>query len=250
MANVGTAPPPVVDGPPPAEGIDELIDLIKTVTRLMKGQANDLLRSKRFQRFATRYQPSPRPTNPSQTVTAKPPLLYSLEAEQFVPLIDTLDEELRRQLTSAYESNPVRFQNLGLTVDSDPWRLKYAAFQTATAYADSPPSVLKRGERRVVESLQKRDAAFEIGDTAIGSALEAIPILGSGLSHGYEEVKENLKALGGVVAKIGGGIAGAWDAAKSAPKKVRDKVRWRERGKNLPNEEPIPAGGEPASAGR
>jgi hypothetical protein len=248
MADVGAAPPPLDDGRP-REGIDELIELITTVTRLMKDQANDLLRSKRFQRFATKYRPSPRPTNPPQLVSAKPPLLYSLEPEQFVPLIDALEEQLRFQLTSAYASNPGLFQNLGLTVGSDAWRLKYAAFQTATVYADSPSSFLKRGESRVVENIEKRDAAFEIGDTAIGTAMEAIPFVGSALSHSYEEVKENLKALGGVVAKIGGGIATALDAVKSAPRKVWEKLPGTKKRKSLPNEEPIPAGGESLSAG-
>jgi hypothetical protein len=40
--------------------------------------------------------------------------------------------------------------------------------------------------------------AFEIGDSIIGSALAAVPAVGSFLSEGYQEVKENLEALGGI----------------------------------------------------
>jgi hypothetical protein len=53
----------------------------------------------------------------------------------------------------------------------------------------------------VLREIEQRGPAFQIGDSIIGSALAAVPAAGSLLSEGYQEVKENLEALGEIAKK-------------------------------------------------
>jgi hypothetical protein len=60
----------------------------------------------------------------------------------------------------------------------------------------------------VLQTIGQRETAPKLGDSVIGTGLAAVPLLGGPLSEGYQEVKENLEALGGI-AKKGASLLGA-----------------------------------------
>jgi hypothetical protein len=193
---------PAISGPPPAQ-IAELIDVIRNVTKLVKAQAKDLGRSKRLQRLILSLDGLG--IEGSDETAGQPALLYWLS--QVDEIITPLEEAFIDQLVAAYGVDPTRFEDLGLTVDSPAWRLKHAGFSAAYAYAQRPPSRFRRAEGKLLGGIKRRKTAFKIGDSIIGSALAAVPAVGGGLSEGYQEVKENLEALGGIAKR--GASAGA-----------------------------------------
>lgn len=64
-------------------------------------------------------------------------------------------------------------------------------------------------EAKLAREIEQRGPAFKIGDSIIGSGLAAIPLAGTFLSEGYQEVKENLEALGAIPKKAGSAAAAA-----------------------------------------
>jgi hypothetical protein len=104
-------------------------------------------------------------------------------------------------LVAAYSDDPSRFEQLGLTANSPAWRLKHAGFSVAHAYAQQAPPRYMTSEGKRLRRIRQRDTAFKLGDSIIGTGLAAVPAVGGALSEGYQEVKENLEALGWIAHK-------------------------------------------------
>jgi hypothetical protein len=212
--DVNLGSPGTADPPPQ---IQELINVIRSVTALVKAQANDLSRSKRFRRLISSLN---RPAvEPAEGIDdERPALLYWLFRVD--EIIDPLEVIFINELIAAYSADPDRFRQLGLTVDSPAWRLKQAGYSVAEAYANSPPSKFKTAEAKIVETAEKREPQFKLGDSIIGTGLAAIPAVGGSLSEGYQEVKENLEALGGLLKKTPSALGTAGKAAGRATLRV------------------------------
>jgi hypothetical protein len=183
---------PAIAEPPPQ--IQELIGVIRQVTVLIKEQARDLGRSRRLRRLISSLDGPG--IGASEATEGRPALLYWLS--RIDEIIDPLETTFINQLVAAYSVDPARFEALGLTANTSAWRLKHAAFSVAAAYAQQEPPSYMSAEAKVLREIEQRGPAFEIGDSIIGSALAAVPAVGSFLSEGYQEVKENLEALGGI----------------------------------------------------
>jgi hypothetical protein len=133
---------------------------------------------------------------------------------QIDEIIDPPETTFIDQLVAAYSADPARFEALGLTASTPAWRLKHAAFSVAAAYAQQEPPWYLSAEAKGIRKIERRGPAFEIGDSVIGSALTAVPVAGSFLSEGYQEVKENLEALGEIAKRAASaGVALARRAA-------------------------------------
>jgi hypothetical protein len=203
---------PAIAEPPPTE-IAELIEVIRKVTVLIVEQANDLGRSKRFRRLiASLDGPG---IEASDETAGRPALLHWLT--QVDEIITPLERTFIDQLVAAYSLDPPRFEQLGLTASSPAWRLKHAAFSVAHAYAQQSPPSYKTAEGKRQQKIEQRALAFKLGDSIIGTGLAAVPVAGGPLSEGYQEVKENLEALGGIAKKGASGLAAG---AKSAGRVV------------------------------
>jgi hypothetical protein len=135
----------------------------------------------------------------------RPVLLYWLS--RIDEIIDPLETIFINQLVAAYAVDPARFEALGLTANTPAWRLKHAAFSVGGAYAQQEPPWYLSAEAKVLREIEQRGPAFKIGDSIIGSALSAVPVAGSFLSEGYQEVKENLEALGEIAKKAASAAA-------------------------------------------
>jgi hypothetical protein len=187
---------PAIAEPPPTE-IAELIDVIHDVTKLVKQQAADLVRSKRLQRLISSLDGPG--IGASAETAGRPALLYWLT--QVDGIIGPLEQAFTDQLVATYSLDPDRFDDLGLTATSPAWRLKHAGFSVAHAYAQQPPPRYMPAEGKLHRTIEQREPAFKLGDSIIGTALVAVPVAGGALSEGYQEVKENLEALGGIARK-------------------------------------------------
>ena len=96
----------------------------------------------------------------------------------------------------------------------------------------------------MIDSIEKRDANFKVGDTIVGSGLIAIPLIGAPLSEGYEEVKENLETLGGFIKKAPSAFgSGARKVGKVLATPIKKLKPRRE-----PPDEPAPPPAEPVPA--
>jgi hypothetical protein len=213
MTHVDPGGSAVVEPPPPE--IDELIGVIRNITKLMKDQARDLSRSKRLRRLILSLDgPGIGPTNET---AGRPALLHWLSKVD--EIIEPLETTFIDQLVAAYSSDPQRFEVLGLTANSPAWRLKHAGFSVAEAYARQPPSRFKTAEGKVLQEIEQREPVFALGDSIIGTGLAAVPV--NLLSEGYQEVKENLEKLGGVAKKGASAVA---TGTKSVGRVVRKVV--------------------------
>lgn len=219
---------PAIAEPPPQ--IQELIGVIRQVTVLIKEQARDLGRSRRLRRLISSLDGPG--IGASGATEGRPALLYWLS--RIDEIIGPLETTFINQLVTAYSVDPARFEALGLTADTPAWRLKHAAFSLAAAYAQQEPPWYLSAEAKVIQEIEHRGPAFEIGDSIIGSALAAVPAAGSFLSEGYQEVKENLEALGAVARK----------AASAAVAATRRALGWVAR----PFKRNTPPPREPATA--
>jgi hypothetical protein len=207
---------PAIGEPPPAQ-ITELIDVIRNVTVLVKEQANDLGRSKRLRRLILSLD-GPGIAATDET-TGRPALLHWLT--QVGGIITPLEEVFINELVTGYLADPPRFEQLGLTATSPAWRLKHAGFSVAHAYAQQSPPPYMMPEAKRQRKVKRRETAFKIGDSIIGTGLVAVPVAGGPLSEGYQEVKENLEALGGIAKKGGSAaVAGAKGAGRVVVKVV------------------------------
>jgi len=216
---------PATGDPPPQ--IEELINVIRSITALVKAQANDLGRSKRFRRLISSLNGPG--VEPAEGIgDERPALLYWLS--QVDEIIDPLEVTFINELISAYSANSESFRQLGLTADSPAWRLKHAGYSVAEAYANGPPSRFKTEEAKIVETAEKREPQFKLGDSIIGTGLAAIPALGGPLSEGYQEVKENLEALGGILKKAPSALGAAGKAVgRTAVKVVKAPLKILKR---------------------
>ena len=194
MTNVDPGGPALAEPPPQ---IAELIDVIRKVTVLIKEQAKDLGRSKRLQRLILSLDGPG--IEASDETAGRPALLYWLS--QVDEIIAPLELAFTDRLVAAYSLDPPRFEELGLTASSPAWRLKHAGFSVAHAYAQQSPPWHMTAEGKLLQTIAQRDTAFKLGDSIIGTGLAAVPVAGGALSEGYQEVKENLEALGGIAKK-------------------------------------------------
>lgn len=199
--NVDPGGPAIAEPPPPE--IAELIDVIQSVTVLIKEQAKDLGRSKRLQRLISSLRGPG--IGASDETAGRPALLHWLT--QVDEIIAPLERAFIDRLVAAYSLDPSRFEELGLTASSPAWRLKHAGFSVANAYAQQSPPSYMTAEGKLLQGVEQRAPAFELGDSIIGTGLAAVPVAGGPLSEGYQEVKENLEALGGIAKKGGSAVA-------------------------------------------
>jgi len=204
MTTLDTGDLSIADQPPP--DIEELIDVIRKITVLIKEQARDLSRSKRLRRLISSFDASV--IAASVETAGRPALLHWLS--QVGTIVEPLEREFIDQLRDAFSSNPSRFEDLGLTSNSAAWHLKQAGFAVAQAHAEQAPPWYKTDDGKVLYVIEERETVFKIGDSVIGTSLVAVPVAGSYLSEGYKEIKENVEALGGIAKKgASGGAAGA-----------------------------------------
>ena len=194
---------PAIAEPPPTQ-IAELINVIRNVTVLAKEQAMDLGRSRRFRRLISSLDGPG--LGASDETAGRPALLYWLS--QVDEIIAPLERAFIDQLVAAYADDPARFEDLGLTASSPAWRLKHAGFSVAHASAQQSPPFYMTAEGKLRWTVEQRETAFKIGDSIIGTGLAAIPGPGGALSEGYQEIKENVEALGGLL-KRGASAGGA-----------------------------------------
>jgi hypothetical protein len=124
VTNVDSGGPAIAE-PPPTQ-IAELIDVIQKVTVLIREQAQDLGRSKRFRRLISSLDGPG--IEASDETADRPALPYWLT--QVDEIIAPLERTFIDQLVAAYSLDPRRFEELGLTVSSSAWRLKHAGFQS------------------------------------------------------------------------------------------------------------------------
>ena len=126
-------------------------------------------------------------------------------------------------MRAGFALNPSRFEELGLTSNSAAWRLKQAAFSVAQAHAEQAPPWSKTEEGKLLHVIEERETSFELGNSIIGTALVAAPAVGSVLSEGYTEVKENGHELGAIAKKGSSAVVagvkagGAWWGAIACP---------------------------------
>lgn len=134
-------------------------------------------------------------------------------------IISPLEQTFVDQLVAAYLFDPDSFERLGLTASSPAWRLKHAGFSVAYAYSQQSPPRYKTAEGKVLDTIERRETAFKLGDSIVGTGLAAVPVAGGLLSEGYQEVKENMEALGGMANKGASAIvAGAKGAGRAIVK--------------------------------
>jgi hypothetical protein len=72
--------------------------------------------------------------------------------------------------------------------------------------------------------MRKREPALKLGNSIVGSAIAAIPVVGALAGEGYTEVKDNLEELGHLARAAGRGLVKPfrWIASKipkRAPKR-------------------------------
>jgi hypothetical protein len=223
---------PAIGEPPPTQ-IAELIDVIRNVTVLVKEQAKDLERSKRLRRLISSLDGPG--IEASDETAGRPALLYWLT--QVDEIIAPLERAFIDQLVAAYSLDPARFEDLGLTANSPAWRLKHAGFSVAHAYAQQSPPGYMTPEGKVLWTIEQRDTAFKLGDSIIGSGLAAVPAVGGALSEGYQEVKENLEALGGIAKKgASAGVAAVKGAGRVLVRVITAPMRIFRRSAPSPQE--------------
>ena len=223
---------------PPTQ-ISELIDVIQNITLLIKQQAKDLGRSKRLRRLMSSLDGPG--IGASHETEGRPALLHWLS--QVDAIIDPLERTFIDQLQTAHSLDPSSFDVLGLSANSPAWRLKHAGFSVAHAYAQRSPPRYLTAEGKLIHTIEQRETAFKLGDSIIGTGLAAVPVAGGLLSEGYQEVKENLEALGGIAKKGASAVvAGAKATGRVIVKVVTAPARIFKRN-TPPPQEPVTAEG-------
>ena len=225
-----------VVGPPP-DDIDQFIEVIHTATDLMKRQAGDLVRSKRFRRLVASqagepwFRPLGAPVVPEDPrlddPVQDPAILHWLKRVSLI--VEPLEESFIAALRSAYAEDPERFASLGLSNNSAAWKFKHAALEVARLHAEEPPHVFQTEAGKLKETFGKRDPEFKVLDTLIGTGLAAIPVGGPWASEGYQEMKGSLEGLGSMMKSVGGFVS----------RIMHPELRRKEKAENPPPHEPL-----------